>query len=202
MICFQLFHMLFQMCVDCVDTCTRGVHELVCRCEHVRASDEDVARQKAALGDKFYAGSDNLDYGTAPDIPEANLDRMVGELEDKRQRAKNFSRRRSVHTLFCLYFIYIPTPYCICAPLVCHICSPSMYTIGHSTRRQMWTTSISGMLTSTRKLTVTLVSTLKRSRLTLRGAPHFNGQQTMKTSKLILVLVVLFFFSGGASLIK
>ena len=65
------------------------------RCEHVRATDDDVARQKAELGDKYYAGSDNLDYGTAPNIPEANLDRMVGELEDKRQRAKNFSRRRA-----------------------------------------------------------------------------------------------------------
>lgn len=65
------------------------------RCEHVRATDEDVAKQKASMGIKYYTSADSFEYGQAPDLPEENLDRMVGELEDKRQRAKNFSRRRA-----------------------------------------------------------------------------------------------------------
>jgi len=65
------------------------------RCDHVRASDEDVTRQKAAMGEKYYTSADSFDYGQAPELPEENLDRMVGELEDKRQRSKNFSRRRA-----------------------------------------------------------------------------------------------------------
>eukprot|EP00656_Telonema_subtile_P014087 TRINITY_DN17174_c0_g1_i1.p1 TRINITY_DN17174_c0_g1~~TRINITY_DN17174_c0_g1_i1.p1 ORF type:complete len:440 (-),score=140.15 TRINITY_DN17174_c0_g1_i1:148-1467(-) len=65
------------------------------RCDHVRASDEDVARQKKLLGEKYYTTADSMDYGSTPDIPEANLDRMVGELADKQNRAQNFSRRRA-----------------------------------------------------------------------------------------------------------
>jgi len=47
------------------------------------------------MGEKYYTSADSFDYGQAPELPEENLDRMVGELEDKRQRSKNFSRRRA-----------------------------------------------------------------------------------------------------------
>ena len=43
------------------------------RCGHVRASDEDVARQKASMGDQYYTSADSLHYGTNPDIPVSVL---------------------------------------------------------------------------------------------------------------------------------
>jgi len=65
------------------------------RTEATRASDEDVLRQKAALGGAYSDPAAAMNYGQSAEIPEENVNRMVAELFEKGSRAKKFSRRRA-----------------------------------------------------------------------------------------------------------
>jgi len=65
------------------------------RCEAVQASDADVAKQKAALGDGYYNAGAALNYGQNMEVSEEAMNRMVSELTDKNYRNKSYSRRRA-----------------------------------------------------------------------------------------------------------
>eukprot|EP00201_Polytomella_parva_P009695 CAMPEP_0175058522 /NCGR_PEP_ID=MMETSP0052_2-20121109/11892_1 /TAXON_ID=51329 ORGANISM="Polytomella parva, Strain SAG 63-3" /NCGR_SAMPLE_ID=MMETSP0052_2 /ASSEMBLY_ACC=CAM_ASM_000194 /LENGTH=527 /DNA_ID=CAMNT_0016323907 /DNA_START=88 /DNA_END=1671 /DNA_ORIENTATION=+ len=43
---------------------------------------------------EFYRDSDSLQYGVTPKIPEENIDKMVKELNERKQKRSEFSRRR------------------------------------------------------------------------------------------------------------
>ena len=47
------------------------------------------------MGEKFYPDADSLDLGSVPDLPEANINRMVRELNASQVSRYNFSRRRA-----------------------------------------------------------------------------------------------------------
>eukprot|EP00897_Mesotaenium_endlicherianum_P006407 jgi/Mesen1/5795/ME000293S04953 len=46
---------------------------------------------------EFYRDSSSLQYGKQVDLPEENINRMVGELEDRQNKRRDFSRRRTFH---------------------------------------------------------------------------------------------------------
>ncbi|KAH7414907.1 hypothetical protein KP509_14G017200 [Ceratopteris richardii] len=66
------------------------------RTKHIPYSMEDYMKAKESDPDFFRDGS-SLQYGKAPDIPDANVDKMVAELEDRESKRKSFSRRRRYH---------------------------------------------------------------------------------------------------------
>eukprot|EP00475_Leptophrys_vorax_P038418 TRINITY_DN6775_c0_g2_i1.p1 TRINITY_DN6775_c0_g2~~TRINITY_DN6775_c0_g2_i1.p1 ORF type:complete len:239 (+),score=41.25 TRINITY_DN6775_c0_g2_i1:60-719(+) len=66
------------------------------RTEHIPYTPEDYERAREQDPD-FYRDGASLQYGKAPDIPEANVDRMVAELTARGGARKEFSRRRRFH---------------------------------------------------------------------------------------------------------
>jgi len=65
------------------------------RAETTKASQADVERQKQELGQGYYDPAAALTYGQSADISDEAMNRMVGELVEKGNRAKNYSRRRA-----------------------------------------------------------------------------------------------------------
>jgi cyclophilin family peptidyl-prolyl cis-trans isomerase len=64
------------------------------RAEAVPYSLADYEAAKAR-DPEFYRGADSLAYGTAPPVPEANVDRMVAELSGRATKRSEYSRRRT-----------------------------------------------------------------------------------------------------------
>jgi cyclophilin family peptidyl-prolyl cis-trans isomerase len=64
------------------------------RAEAVPYSLADYEAAKAR-DPEFYRGADSLAYGTAPPVPEANVDRMVAELNGRAAKRSEYSRRRT-----------------------------------------------------------------------------------------------------------
>lgn len=58
-------------------------------------SQAEYEEQKQKMGEKFYPDANSLDLGNAPDLPAANINRMVRELESSQVSRYNFSRRRA-----------------------------------------------------------------------------------------------------------
>ncbi|KAK9811222.1 hypothetical protein WJX72_000229 [[Myrmecia] bisecta] len=46
---------------------------------------------------EFYRTADSLKYGASPDIPPENVDRMVAELAERKDKRASYSRRRTHH---------------------------------------------------------------------------------------------------------
>jgi len=63
------------------------------RTKGIDVSMEEYEKQKASHPE-FYRDSDSLQYGCAPPVSEAALDRMVNELNGRKEKRENFSRRR------------------------------------------------------------------------------------------------------------
>jgi pre-mRNA-splicing factor SYF2 len=70
--------------------------------ESEKADYSALKHSYAATGGNFYPSANDMDYGAqseagslAQAIPEANIARMVNELDDAAARRKNFSRRRA-----------------------------------------------------------------------------------------------------------
>ena len=56
----------------------------------------DMAAYEAAKAadPEFYRDADSLLHGHAPAVPQANIDRMAAEIEERKNKRKDFSRRR------------------------------------------------------------------------------------------------------------
>ena len=65
------------------------------RTKNMPYSQEEYEQQKEKMGEKFYPHANSLDLGNAPDLPAANINRMVRELETSQVSRYNFSRRRA-----------------------------------------------------------------------------------------------------------
>eukprot|EP00803_Ostreobium_quekettii_P002717 evm.model.scf_361.10 EVM.evm.TU.scf_361.10 scf_361:88853-94390(-) len=63
------------------------------RAEQVPYTLEDYEEEKKRNPD-FYGDASGLEYGRTPDVPEENVDKMVGELNEAQRRRQQFSRRR------------------------------------------------------------------------------------------------------------
>lgn len=66
------------------------------RTKNVEVTMEEYIEAQKADPD-FYRDGTSLQYGKAPELPEANIDRMVNELVDRGHKRKEFSRRRKFH---------------------------------------------------------------------------------------------------------
>ena len=63
------------------------------RTKQIDVNMEEYEKAKAN-NPEFYREGDSLQHGVAPPVSEAGIDRMVKELEDRKEKAANFSRRR------------------------------------------------------------------------------------------------------------
>ena len=63
------------------------------RADAVPVDLEEYERAKREAPE-FYRDGNSMMYGQAPEIPEKNVDRMVKELDEQRERREKFSRRR------------------------------------------------------------------------------------------------------------
>jgi len=66
------------------------------RAKNVEVNHEEYAQARATDPDFLRDGA-SLQYGKQVELPEANIDRMVKELEDRGKNRKEFSRRRKFH---------------------------------------------------------------------------------------------------------
>ena len=66
------------------------------RTKNIQTTKEEYEAAKVAQSD-FYREHDSLEYGKSNAVPEENIDRMVQEIEDRKQKRTQFSRRRKYY---------------------------------------------------------------------------------------------------------
>lgn len=117
---------------------------------------------------EFYRTADSLQYGQDGNVPEENIDKMVAELNDRcwpvpsyDDESPRFPQSSLESTITCV------------SPLPDVRRDRSIAVAVSSETTRMWTRSMTATLISTKRSSVLLANTRRRSRTTLSAGLHY-----------------------------